>query len=284
MRKLATLLGAACAFGLAPFATELGPIAGSLLLVVLAVCLALAASDGLYALAFAAGGTGALASAILAPSSPAVAGAALVGLAFAERTTRVRGGSARLAHVGSALVGGALAGSLSAAYGSASPAVRVVAVVVASVLVALPLLVDADDALAHALDLAASQVAGSAAAALRQGAELRRSAQEIPLDPETARSVRRTWAALGNLAEARVRLERAHRIRVGADAGSASEAVTAMIDRKIDDHVAALSRSLSAIDTARAAEIGLDDTALRNVDAAGESLDDVSRVLADAKL
>ena len=56
-----------------------------------------------------------------------------------------------------------------------------------------------------------------------------------------------------------------------------------MVDRKIDDHVAALSRSLSAIDTARAAEIGLDDAALRSVDAAG-SLDDVSRVLADAKL
>jgi hypothetical protein len=181
-------------------------------------------------------------------------------------------------------VGGALAGSLSAAYSSASPAVRVVAVVVAAVLVALPLLVDADDPLAHALDLAASQLTGSVAAALLQGAALRRSAFDLPLDPDTARSVRRTWAALGSLAEARVRLERSQRIRVATEAGSASLAVTAMIDRKIDDHVAALSRSLAAIDTARAAEVGLDDAALQSVDARGESLDDVSRVLADAKL
>ena len=52
-----------------------------------------------------------------------------------------------------------------------------------------------------------------------------------------------------------------------------------MVDERIRDHVAALARAYSAVDTAAAAELGLDDAALRSVDAAGESLEQVSRAI-----
>jgi hypothetical protein len=193
---------------------------------------------------------------------------------------RVRSAPARLAHVGAALIGGALAGTLSNAYAFSSPAVRIVAVLVASVLVALPLLVDADDPLAHTLDGTAALVPEPAKKSLVEGAELRRNVRDIPLDGETARHVKKTWSALLKLAEARVRLERTRAVRVQ---GSPADAVVKMVDAKLADHVAALSRAYTAADTVRAAEIGLDDAALKNVETAGEELDLVSSAIVDVK-
>jgi hypothetical protein len=226
------------------------------------------------------GAGGAFASAVLGSVSPAAGGAALVGFAFAERTMRVRGATARLAHVAAALVGGALAGALSSAYAFSSPAVRIVAILVAGVLVALPLLVDADDPIAHALEATASLVPEPARKSLVEGAELRRNVRDIPLDAETARHVRKTWGALVKLAEARVRLERTRAVRTE---GSPADAVVKMVDAKLGDHVSALSRAYTAADTVRAAELGLDDAALKNVETAGESLDEVSRAIVDVK-
>src|SRR5260221_14711514 len=111
------------------------------------MALAAAASGGLPALRIAGGAVAAFGSAVLSPTSAAAGGALRVGLAYAERTTRVRSTSSRVAHLTGALVAGAIAGSLSQAFVAASPAVRGVAVVVAAVLVALPLLIDADDPL-----------------------------------------------------------------------------------------------------------------------------------------
>ena len=91
MQKGLFLLAAACAFGLAPFATRLGILGGSGLLVVLAIALATAASGGAYSLAVASGALGAFTAGVLTGASGAAAGACLVGLAFAERTLRVRG-------------------------------------------------------------------------------------------------------------------------------------------------------------------------------------------------
>jgi hypothetical protein len=294
MQKSIFLLAAACAFGLAPFASRLGVLGGAAILMVLAIGLAAAASGGVYSLAVASGALGAFASGVLSGTSGAVAGACLVGLAFAERTMRVRGKTAKLAHVGVAVLGGGLAGTLSTAYLSAPPVVRCVSVVVSAVLVGLPLLVDADDPVAHALDTAARQLSTPVAAALHQGAELRRNAQEVPLDPETAQGVRRTWRSLLRLAEARLRLERGNR-RAGSlvaaqptrvDAGEApspADAVRKMVDQRIADHVTALARAYTATDTAHAAELGLDDAAVRSVEAAGETLEDVSRACVEVK-
>lgn len=279
MKKLAFLVAAGLCFGLAPFTPRLGPVAGSLALVALAVALALGASATASALAVAGGALGAFASGMLMSGSPAAAGAALAGLCFAERSLRVRNQSARLLHLGAALVGGALAGSLSMSFATAALPVRGVAMTVAAVLLALPLLIDADDPLAHALDGAAADIDGPAGASLREAAELRRTVDEDLLDAKTARHARGTWKALLRLAEARVRLSRSPAL--AKKDGSPAQAVLQRVDDRIGDHVKALARAYTAAGAAKAAEASLDDAALRGVENAGESLEQMSRAIVD---
>ncbi len=281
MRRTLLPIAAALAFGLAPFASKLGIAFGSASIVALGVLLALAASGSFSSLAIAAGALGAFGGNVLGSVVPAAGGAVLVGLAFAERTMRVRGTNARLVHMGSSVVVGALAGSLAAAYASASPAVRGVAMLVCAVLVALPLLIDADDALAAMLEGASRRVTEPARSALRDAAELRRQAHDVPLDDETRVVVVRTWRALRKLAESRVRLERSKASLVTENAASPAGAVVARVDQRITDHVTALARAYTASDTARAAATTLEDAALENVENVGESLEETTRALVD---
>ncbi len=292
MRKLAFVVAAASLFAMAPIADRFGPLVSSLALVWLSVLVAVFASHGVSSLAVASGALGALGSGMLGGVSAAVAGAVLVGAAFAERTTRVRSKTARAVHVLVALVSGALAGSLSSAHAAASLPVYGVAVIVGAVLAALPLLVEADDPVAHALTQSAAVVAEPAKQALLDGAELRRQAMEVPLDRATAGRVRKTWQSLVRLAEARVRLEKSRpralvRIAEGttpsAPAVAAADAVLSMVDQRIAEHVSVLSRAYTAVDTARAAAVGLDDVALKNVESMGDSLEEVSRALVEVK-
>jgi len=276
MRKISLLVAAAFAFGAAPFAGRLGLVGGSVVLVVLGVLLALAASQAADALSIGSGALGALASGILITVSPAAAGAALAGLAFAERSTRVRGKVSRAVHVGMSLVAGALAGVLSNAFVAASPAVRGVAIVMSAVLVGLPFLIDAEDPLAHALDSAAELVTGPAQASLKEGAELRRTSHEVPLDGATAKRVHSTWRALLRLSDVRVRLER-------SKAAATATPVVDMVDQKIRDHVIALNRAYTGVETVKAAAIGLDDAALKSVESVGADLEEVSRAMAEMK-
>ena len=159
MKKLAFIVAAASVFAFEPIAGRFGPLVASLALVWMGVVLAVFASGYVQSLAVAGGALGAFGAGVLGGVSPAAAGAVLVAAAFAERTIRVRSRTARAVHVLVALVGGALGGSLSTAYSSATLPVFAVAVVVGAVLAALPLLVEADDPLAHALDEAAASVA-----------------------------------------------------------------------------------------------------------------------------
>ena len=298
MKKVAFVVAAASLFALAPIASRFGPVASSVGLVWLGVLLAVCASGTVQSMAVASGALGAFGSGILGPISPAAAGAVLVAAAFAERTTRIRSRTARAVHVGVGLVGGALAGSLSTAFNASSLPVMAVAVVVAAVLAALPLLVEADDPVAHALDTAASDVSEPARSALTQGAELRRTAEEVPLDRATQARVKKTWQSLLRLAEARVRLERSRPktlVRIGVPAvepegtvaalaqPSAADAVLGMVDQRLIEHVTVLSKAYTAVDTARAAAVGLDDADLRTVDSMGDSLEDVSRAMVEVK-
>ena len=278
MRKLAFLVAAVCALGGAPFAARLGVVGGSLGLVLLGVVLAIAASGSVHALALASGAVGAFASTLATPLSAAGGGAILLAFVFAERTTRIRSRGARIAHVAAALATGAIAGGLASSYAASSPAVRAVSLVVAAVLAALPLLIDADDPIAHALDAAALGVTEPAHTALRAGAALRRSVEDVVIDRATTRQVRSTWRSLLRLAEARVRLE--HRVAAPA---SPTDGVRRMLDGRIAEHVAALSRALIAVDAASAARLGLDDVARRNVDAVGESLESLSEAMMETK-
>jgi hypothetical protein len=318
MRKLAFVVAAASLFALAPMTSRLGPVGSSVALVWLGVLLAVCASGSLQSMSIAGGALGAFGSGVLAAVSPAAAGAVLLAAAFGERTTRIRSRTARAVHVGLALVGGALAGSLSSAFSAASTGVLAVAVLVAAVLAALPLLVEADDPVAHALDEAAAAVAEPSRTALMQGAELRRHAEDVPLDGATQARVKKTWQSLLRLAEARVRLQRTRPttlVRIGemlpassampsvsalpssatpsataassapelASAPSAADAVLGMVDQRIAEHVTVLAKAYTAVDTARAAAVGLDDADLRTVDSMGDSLEDESRALVEVK-
>lgn len=276
--KLALLVAASAAFGFWPFAGRLGPVLGSLGLLVIGVLLSLAASATTDGLAAAGGALGALAASLAEPASPAAFGAALVGFCYAERTLRVRGGTARLVHVGGALVAGALAGTVTSAYAGASFEIRAVAAGVAAVLAALPLFVEADDPIAHALDGLAEDVGKEAGASLAEGAALRRQVDERLLDAASIKDVRGSWRALVKLGEARARLERA-----SLEKGSAARgAVARRVDQRIAEHVAALRRAYLAADTAHAAEAAeesRDKRALEGVEAAGEKLEATSEAL-----
>jgi hypothetical protein len=295
MKKIAFIVAAASLFAFAPLAGRFGAVPSSVALVWMGVLLAIFASagSGSWSLSIGAGALGALANGVLASTSPVVAGAVLVAAAFTERTTRIRSRTARAVHVLLALVGGALAGSLSHAYTGAAVPVLAVAAIVAAVLAALPLLVEADDPVAHALDVAADSVSGAVKASLTNGAELRRSSSEVPLDRPTAARVKTTWQSLLRLAEARVRLERtrpAALVRI-ANANvegppappSAADQVLGMLDSKIADHVGALAKAYTAVDAVTAARIGIDDSAMKTVDSMGDSLDEVSRALVEVR-
>ncbi len=289
MKKLAFVVAAVSLFAFAPLAARFGPVASSVALVWLGVLAAILASGNVQSLSVTTGALGAFGGGVLAPISPAAAGAVLVAAAFAERTTRVRSRTARAVHVLLALVGGGFAGGLSNAYTSASLSVFAVAAVVAGVLASLPLLVDADDSVAHALEQAAGLVAEPAKRALLDGAELRRNAADVPLDRATEARVKTTWQSLLRLAQARIRLERSrpHALLAATTETSspapAADAVLGMVDQRIAEHVSVLARAYTAVDAVSAARVGLDDSALKNVESMGESLDEVSRALVEVR-
>jgi hypothetical protein len=277
MRKLTLMIAAAAAYGLAPFTGRLGAIGGAAALVALGVLLAIAASGSIELVAAAGGAAGALAASLAAPTSAAFAGACLAGLAFGERSLRVRGSRARAAHVGVALVAGAIAGDLAARLSAAAAPQRAVGVLLGAVLLALPLLVEADDPIAHALEGLADDVGEGAGAPLRAGAELRRVIDADLLDRATARRVRATWRALLRLGETRARLARAERGRGAAS----SAAIVARLDQRLAEHVDVLRRAYLAVDCATAAEASVDDRALRTTEAHADSLEQQSRALVE---
>ncbi|HHH30342.1 MAG TPA: hypothetical protein ENK57_18640, partial [Polyangiaceae bacterium] len=235
--RIALFLTAALAFAANPIADRLDAVIGSLMLVAVGIGLSLAASASISAVTAAAGAVGAFAGGVLYATSPAVAGAALVGLCYAERTLRVRTPVARAVHVGLALLVGALAGALAAHYAAAAIAVRVVVAVVSAVLVALPTLVEADNPMAYALEGLAERVGDGAAEAMTNGAELRRSVDERMLDDESRKHARETWRSLLRLSQARARLERA-----GSPKRVRGAAVVERIDERLAEHVTALER------------------------------------------
>jgi hypothetical protein len=282
MRTTPLLASAALLFAAWPIAARLEAIPGAVVSVALAVLLALGASGGVSTLAMAQGALGAFAAGLVSPGASVLGGALLLGCAYAERTSRVQGRGARALHVVLAVFAGALSGGLTASFADAALAVRGVAVVVAAVLASLPRIVEAEDLVAHALDAAAREVTEPARGALLAGADLRRNADDALLDRPTARTVRRTWGALSRLAEARLRVERSRAVRATPKSG-ATDAVVTMLDARITSHVAALARAYAAVDTVRAAELGLDDAALRTAESAGEALDHVSRAIIDVQ-
>jgi len=273
MRALTLLSAAALAYGMMPFTGRLGTVLGAVATIAFGVLLALAASFGPSAIAVAAGAIGAFASGVVANQIPALAGSLLLVLAFGERTLRVRDRNARIVHVLLALFAGGIAGHLAMHYAGSDLLVRIVVVVVAAVLSTAPLMIPADDPLAHALDDLADCVEKPASFRLAAAAELRRSVDESLLDPESARDARQAWKTLLSLGQARVRLVN------GRNLNERASAVLRRLDQRIDDHVESLTRMYTAADAASAVGLSLDDSALRNVENARETLDEVSKAI-----
>jgi hypothetical protein len=273
LRALSLSAAAAAAYGLVPFTARLGTVLGALVAVLFGVVLATAASFGPSAIAVASGALGAFASGVLSNHLPALAGALLLGFAFAERTLRVRDRNSRIVHVLLALAAGGLAGHLTSHYAASESLVRGVVVVIAAVLATAPLMIPADDPLAHALDELAVDIGGEPANTLRSAAELRRSVDESLLDHASLRDARRAWKALLRLGQARARLETAR------TPSERALAVVRRLDQRIAEHADALNRMYTAADAASAAGLSLDDSALRSVDTTRETLDEVSRAM-----
>jgi hypothetical protein len=273
MRALTLLSASALAYGFMPFAGRLGSVFGAVATVALGVLLALAASFGPNAVAVASGALGAFGSGVVANQAPALAGALLLVFAFSERTLRVRDKNSRIVHLLLAAGAGGVAGYLALHYAGSEILVRAVVVIVAAVLATAPLMIPADDALAHALDDLAGTVDAPAAAQLSAAAELRRSVDESLLDPASARDARRAWKSLLRLGRARSRL-------IGQRAlNERAQAVVRRLDQRIADHVGSLTRMYTAADAASAAGVSLDDGALESVESAGETLDEVSKAM-----
>ncbi len=269
-------VAAVSVLALLPWLSRIEPLLASAVLLALCVLTAMAASASIQTLSVMAGSIAALVGGMLFSAAPALSGALLLGLIYAERTYRVRGRREQGLHLVLALIGGALSASLCAHYLDVSITTRGVAYSLVAVLVMLPFVLEADDPLAHELQNLGAELGGAVGELLRTGAGLRRDGDPGLLDKSTCREVRASWTSLISVARARARIETnraarsAHRL-----------ALIARLDGRIEQHVTALGRTFTAAQEVRAAEASLDDEALRNVETSGESLEQISRALVD---
>lgn len=280
--RSAFLVTSAAAFTVAPLATtSLEPELASLVHITLGVLIALAASGTINALAIGGGAVGMLASGLLMDVAPAAAGGALFLLCFAERSLRVPTVGMRLLHLGTALLSGAGAGALCARFADAGPGARFVAVVMSAVLVGLPLLINAVDPIAHALDGLANQLVSQreplVAEQLHNGAQLRRAAMadESVVDPAREREQQAAWRALLRLAQSRAKLTSPTN-----DAAPIAKVIR-RLDQRIADHVSALGKAAAAAGAVDAAAASLDVHPLQSVESTSLSLERMGEAMVD---
>jgi hypothetical protein len=282
MKRLLYVLALAVAFFALPLANRQGPFVSVAALVLVGVGLALLASAHANAISVGTGAFAALGAGVMGTTSPAAAGAVFLMLVFAERTMRVRGNVPRAVHVLLSLIAGGMSGAITSMYVNAQPLVYGVACATAAVVAGLPLLIDADHPVAHALDLVAADLPSDVRDRIREGATLLRESQDIPLDADVEKDVQSTWKSLLKLSHARAKVETHARNRTGKHV----QGVVAMLDKRIAEHVSLLSRAFTATDTANAARLGMDDAALKSVksaslalEASGEAMVDVDSAL-----
>jgi hypothetical protein len=251
----AAALGPATA-GLGPAGAALGPAGAALarawLPLALSIGLAVAVSARLDVVAVVAGALGGLALGAAGPAGLAagshgaagvLAGAALATAAYAERTTRIAGAGTRLGHLLLATVTGSFGYWLTARY-QADPVLHATAAGLGGFLMAAPLLLPADDHIAHLLELAAHRLDGAAAAPLRSAVELRRWSRR-PLCPHpTDRPVNKRWGELADRAKQRAALPTAPATTLSPagyreGAGAPDARLDATVARDLDERIAA---------------------------------------------
>ena len=281
MRTPLLLAAGGCLFAALPYAPRGGLVTGTVLPVAFAIAFAAAAAGRISGVALAAGAVSALLGQVAWLVAPALGGAIVVALSYAERSLRVRQVRMRGAHVAIAVVSGACAGTLAAAYASSALSDHAVAVGLCAVLAAAPLLVPADDPRAVLLESAARTLGLPLSLSLVEGAELVRCADPGLLDRETANNVKKSWRSLERLVEARLQLHGGGGLATRQ--GDTAALVVSMVDKQIVEHITSLTRAYTAATTKGAAELGLDDAALRGVHARGEALDEQSRAIVEVK-
>lgn len=227
-----------------------------------------------HALVVAAGALGALCLIAVGPWSAALGGAGLALLASAPRALRVDGARARGAHAALAVAGGALAATVGVRYGAdPSAAVRAASLAVSGLLASLPLLVPAEDPIAHALASLASELGGDVAASLSGAAALRRRTAEGEvlqhLPAETLARIDAGWDSLHRTALRRASL------------GAELAAGAAVVDARIAAHVEVLERIHAAATERLARTLGLDDPGLAAAKLEREGIEAEVRALAE---
>lgn len=276
MRPVLLLATAAALFTALPQTLRGGATSAAVFPVILAVTFAIVVAGRPTGLCIVAGAIAAFAGALAWPLSPGLGGAILLSLGYLERTTRVRTIRARALHVSLAAASGGAAGALSATYTASPLPVFSVATVLCAVVALAPLLVVADDPRVAFLESAARRLGSPLAPALHDAADLLRASDLCPLDPETAAHVKSSWRSLERLTSARLRLHDSPR-------SASATLVTGMLDRQITEHVQSLVRAVAAAATVGAAEVGLDDTAMRDVHLRGEVLEEQSRAMVEVR-
>ncbi len=252
----------------APFISTAHPLVAAAFGVAAGVLLAVVLSGGLSPAAVGFGALGAALYTAFAPMSVALAGALLVSFAYGERLVRARNVVTQVLIGTLAFLCGGIAAWVAWAYVGADWLIRGAAVTVAALLAAAPLLITIDDRVTHRLRMLADRASGARRYGLLRAVVLRR--RHVDADYRLSRGTRR-------------RLERAYRALL-ATATSRIDGSTgqhAVLDRRIDAYLSALTRASRAAGRAHALSTGIDDAVLAELRLEGEDLEAKAQALAE---
>lgn len=278
LKKVSFVVLTALVLGATAWFDRQAPIPSAILLVASTVLLGCAASGGFNWATVSFAAVGAFAGAALRGTSVAASGAIVLVSVFVERTLRIRGGIGRTVHLAAALLSGAAAMFLAETFAVRDMSLFGVAIAVGTALCALPLLIDADDAVAAELDRISKVVPDPASQELRSAAQMRRRVKDVTMDADVAKNVDGTFDTLLRLAEARLRVQHASETD-----GESGRKVAALVDGKIALCATAIRKAFAASDAVRAYATARDDQELHALSAKSESIEEVSRTLLEAE-
>jgi hypothetical protein len=256
--------------------TKTGYVTHALLVVALGVLIACAVSGTWSTTAIASGALGAFFHDAMRSDFAILAGAAFAAMVYVERTLQMPTRKRQALHTGLALAGGGLASAVIANYQTAAPSLLAVALAVGVALFCLPLIVDADDPMAQALERTAHLLPASPASALREAAHLKRGSETASISSASRETVQKALESILKLGETRAQITRTIGLSLG-DEGSRS--VAEVLDKKILSHVDVVKRAFAAADAVHAIVRNADTSAVDSLAATGESLDEVRKAL-----
>lgn len=261
-----TALALGAFFALAPHADALALLPGSLALLAAGLALGSLCHGRLDALGLTAGALGALAFALLSPTSTSLACAVALALWWAPRALRARSKPSRPAVLGAALAAGAV-GALVLDRFAHGATLSAVSGLVVGVLACAPLLVPADDATAFELLQCAHESEEPARSVLLRAVVLRRKGDEaLASVPSRVRGrVRDAWSTLCALGRASATQRKAHE----------------RVLERLTSHVEVLERLYAAAESRAAHLAGLEDSNLRHARAEGDDLEAEARALGE---